>query len=34
VPLVGAPLIAFLGFALALIQTAILLVIIFRSGRL
>jgi ubiquinone biosynthesis protein len=34
VPLIGAPLIAFLGFALALIQTAILLVIIFRSGRL
>jgi ubiquinone biosynthesis protein len=34
VPLVGAPLIAFTGFALALIQTAILLVIIFRSGRL
>jgi ubiquinone biosynthesis protein len=34
VPLVGAPLIAFLGFALALAQTAILLTIIFRSGRL
>ena len=34
VPLVGAPLIAFTGFALALIQTAILLVVIFRSGRL
>jgi ubiquinone biosynthesis protein len=34
VPLVGAPLITFLGFALALIQTAILLTIIFRSGRL
>ena len=34
VPLVGAPLIAFTGFVLALIQTAILLVIIFRSGRL
>ena len=34
VPLVGAPLIAFTGFALALIQTAILLTIIFRSGRL
>jgi ubiquinone biosynthesis protein len=34
VPLTGAPLIAFLGFTLALIQTAILLTIIFRSGRL
>jgi ubiquinone biosynthesis protein len=34
VPLTGAPLISFLGFTLALIQTAILLVIIFRSGRL
>jgi ubiquinone biosynthesis protein len=34
VPLVGAPLVTFLGFALALIQTAILLTIIFRSGRL
>jgi len=34
VPLTGAPLISFLGFTIALIQTAILLVIIFRSGRL
>jgi ubiquinone biosynthesis protein len=34
VPLLGAPLIAFLGFALAIGQTAILLTIIFRSGRL
>jgi ubiquinone biosynthesis protein len=34
VPLVGASLITFLGFALALTQTAILLTIIFRSGRL
>jgi ubiquinone biosynthesis protein len=34
VPLTGAPLISFLGFTLALIQTAILLIIIFRSGRL
>jgi ubiquinone biosynthesis protein len=34
VPLTGAPLIAFLGFTIALIQTAILLIIIFRSGRL
>jgi ubiquinone biosynthesis protein len=34
VPLLGAPLIAFLGFALAIAQTAILLTIIFRSGRL
>jgi ubiquinone biosynthesis protein len=34
VPLTGAPLISFLGFTLALIQTAILLTIIFRSGRL
>ena len=34
VPLIGAPLIAFLGFTLALTQTAILLTIIFRSGRL
>ena len=34
VPLTGAPLISFLGFTIALIQTAILLTIIFRSGRL
>ena len=34
VPLTGAPLISFLGFTLALIQTAILLTVIFRSGRL
>jgi ubiquinone biosynthesis protein len=34
VPLTGAPLISFLGFTIALIQTAILLVVIFRSGRL
>jgi ubiquinone biosynthesis protein len=34
VPLIGAPLIAFLGFALAITQMAILLTIIFRSGRL
>ena len=34
VPLVGAPLIVFLGFALAITQTAILLTVIFRSGRL
>ncbi len=34
VPLIGAPFIAFLGFTLSIIQTAILLTIIFRSGRL
>jgi ubiquinone biosynthesis protein len=34
VPLTGAPLIVFLGFTIALIQTAILLTVIFRSGRL
>jgi ubiquinone biosynthesis protein len=34
VPLTGAPLISFLGFTIALIQTAILLTVIFRSGRL
>jgi ubiquinone biosynthesis protein len=34
VPLTGAPLIVFLGFTLSLIQTAILLTVIFRSGRL
>jgi ubiquinone biosynthesis protein len=34
VPLLGASLISFIGFTLALILTAILLVIIFRSGRI
>jgi hypothetical protein len=34
VPLVGAPLISFLGFTLSIIQTFILLMVIFRSGRL
>jgi ubiquinone biosynthesis protein len=34
VPLLGAPLISFLGFTLSIIQTFILLTIIFRSGRL
>ena len=34
VPLTGAPLITILGFTIALIQTAILLTVIFRSGRL
>jgi ubiquinone biosynthesis protein len=34
VPLTGAPLVVFLGFTIALIQTAILLTVIFRSGRL
>jgi ubiquinone biosynthesis protein len=34
VPLTGAPLICILGFTLALIQTAILMTVIFRSGRL
>jgi ubiquinone biosynthesis protein len=34
VPLLGAPLISFLGFALALALTGFLLIIIFRSGRL
>jgi ubiquinone biosynthesis protein len=34
VPLVGAPLISLLGFTLSLIQTTILLTIIYRSGRL
>ncbi|CAN5232526.1 AarF/ABC1/UbiB kinase family protein [soil metagenome] len=34
VPLLGAPLISFIGFTLALILTAFLLTIIFRSGRL
>jgi ubiquinone biosynthesis protein len=34
VPLTGAPLISFLGFTLALIQTGILMIVIFRSGRL
>jgi hypothetical protein len=34
VPVLGAPLISSVGFALALVQTAILLTIIFRSGRI
>jgi ubiquinone biosynthesis protein len=34
VPLTGAPLISILGFTLSLILTAILLAVIFRSGRL
>jgi hypothetical protein len=34
VPFLGAPLISFLGFTLSIIQTFILLTIIFRSGRL
>ncbi len=34
VPLTGAPLICILGFTIALIQTAILMTVIFRSGRL
>jgi hypothetical protein len=34
VPLLGAPLVSFLGFTLSIIQTFILLTIIFRSGRL
>jgi ubiquinone biosynthesis protein len=34
VPLTGAPLISVLGFTISLIQSAILLTIIFRSGRL
>jgi ubiquinone biosynthesis protein len=34
VPLVGAPLVSFLGFTLSIIQTLILLTIILRSGRL
>ena len=34
VPLTGSPLICILGFTLALIQTAILMTVIFRSGRL
>ena len=34
VPLVGAPLVSFLGFTLSIIQTIILLTIILRSGRL
>jgi hypothetical protein len=34
VPLLGAPLISFLGFTLSIIQTLFLLTIIFRSGRL
>jgi ubiquinone biosynthesis protein len=34
VPLTGAPLISVLGFTISLVQSAILLTIIFRSGRL
>jgi ubiquinone biosynthesis protein len=34
VPFLGAPLVSFLGFTLSIIQTFILLTIIFRSGRL
>jgi ubiquinone biosynthesis protein len=34
VPLLGVPLVAFIGFALALVMAAILLTIIFRSRRL
>jgi heme/copper-type cytochrome/quinol oxidase subunit 4 len=34
VPLLGAPLISFLGFTLSIILTFILLTIIIRSGRL
>ena len=34
VPVLGAPLISSVGFALAFVQTAILLTIIFRSGRI
>jgi ubiquinone biosynthesis protein len=34
VPFLGAPLISFLGFTLSIIQTFILLIVIFRSGRL
>ena len=34
VPVVGAPLVSFLGFTLSIIQTIILLTVIFRSGRL
>ena len=34
VPMVGAPLVSFLGFTLSIIQTIILLTVIFRSGRL
>ncbi|HET7270412.1 MAG TPA: hypothetical protein VFI90_04930, partial [Rubrobacter sp.] len=33
-PLLGVPVISFIGFTLALIQTSILFIIIFRSGRL
>ncbi|HWI44726.1 MAG TPA: hypothetical protein VNT12_01055, partial [Rubrobacter sp.] len=34
VPVLGAPLVTFLGFTLSIIQTCILLMVIFRSGRL
>jgi ubiquinone biosynthesis protein len=34
VPFLGAPLVTFLGFTLSIIQTFILLIVIFRSGRL
>ncbi|HEX6709616.1 MAG TPA: AarF/ABC1/UbiB kinase family protein [Rubrobacter sp.] len=34
VPLIGVPVISFIGFTLALIQTSILFITIFRSGRL
>ena len=34
VPLLGAPLISFIGYAFSLILTAFLLIVIFRSGRL
>ncbi len=34
VPLIGVPVVAFIGFALALVMASVLLVVIFRSGRL